>query len=202
METKARLKKLEDLTGKKFNRLTVLRLDKERTRNDKYWRVFWICECECGKIKSVVAGGLRSGSTKSCGCWKLENSREVCRKNFTKETTILPRRDIFTQYAAKCKTKKIEFLIGECDFYELIEKPCYYCGDGLNNVKTVRTSSTKIKTYHYNGIDRIDNSKGYIKDNVVPCCNICNKAKRDLPLTNFYKWVIMIHDNLIKTKQI
>jgi len=200
METKAKLKKLEDLTNKKFNRLTVIKLDEERTKNDKYWRVFWICRCDCGKIKSVSAGSLRDNHTKSCGCWKIENSREVCRKNFTKEITVPPRRNIFTQYIAKCKKKNIEFLISENNFYELIERPCYYCGSNPKNLKTVRTSATKVKKYFYNGIDRINNNKGYEKNNVVPCCNICNKAKLNLPLTEFYNWVKMIYSYL-KDKQ-
>ena len=175
METKVKFKKLDDLTNKKFNRLTVLKLDEERTKNDKYWRVFWICKCDCGTIKSICAGNLRRNTTKSCGCWKLENSKDVCRKNFTKEFTIPPRRNVFIQYLAKCKRKNIEFLITEPEFYKLIESSCYYCGCDLKNLKTIKTSVTKTKKYYYNGIDRIDNNRGYIKDNVVSCCNICNK---------------------------
>jgi len=43
--------------------------------------------------------------------------------------------------------------------------------------------------YYYNGIDRIDSSKGYIKDNIRPCCGICNKAKRDLSDSVFKSWI-------------
>lgn len=48
------------------------------------------------------------------------------------------------------------------EFKNIISKPCTYCGD-------IR----KI------GLDRIDNSKGHIKTNVVPCCYECNTAKSD-----------------------
>lgn len=54
-----------DLTGKTFNKLTVLELDKEHTTHRK---TFWKCQCECGNIISVNGSNLQSGNTKSCGC--------------------------------------------------------------------------------------------------------------------------------------
>ena len=55
--------RLEDLTGKKFNKLTVLMRDSEKKN-----RPYWICECECGNHVSVRADLLKSGNTKACGC--------------------------------------------------------------------------------------------------------------------------------------
>jgi len=54
----------EDLTGKKFNRLTII----GRVKNTK--GVVWECVCDCGKITHVVTQKLSSGRTKSCGCFK------------------------------------------------------------------------------------------------------------------------------------
>lgn len=45
-------------------------------------------------------------------------------------------------------------------------------------------------------IDRIDSSKGYIKDNIVLCCAITNTMKMDLPFEEFKKWINDIHNNL------
>ena len=59
---------LDDLIGKKFGYLTVIKRD-----NSKQWdRPHWICQCDCGKIKekSVSSGDLKSGHTYSCGCLK------------------------------------------------------------------------------------------------------------------------------------
>jgi len=42
--------------------------------------------------------------------------------------------------------------------------------------------------YIYNGLDRIDNEKGYLLDNVTPCCKICNQAKHALSLDDFLAW--------------
>ncbi|MBQ8296854.1 MAG: hypothetical protein IJX77_03625 [Ruminococcus sp.] len=57
---------LKDLTGKTFNRLTVIRRDTSRDG------VYWICRCDCGREVSVRAYNLTSGSTKSCGCLNNE----------------------------------------------------------------------------------------------------------------------------------
>lgn len=41
----------------------------------------------------------------------------------------------------------------------------------------------------YNGIDRMDNSLGYISGNVVTCCQICNRAKGAMLLEDFMLWI-------------
>lgn len=56
-----------DLTGKKFGRLTVLRL----SHKEKYNK-FYICLCSCGIEKTIYQGSLSRGSTKSCGCLNKE----------------------------------------------------------------------------------------------------------------------------------
>lgn len=40
-----------------------------------------------------------------------------------------------------------------------------------------------------NGIDRVDNSKGYTSDNCVPCCWACNNAKKNNSSSEFLAWV-------------
>lgn len=59
---------LLDITGKKYTRLTVLEL----SHRDKKGRIFWICRCDCGNIKTVHSWHLRRGGTKSCGCLKRD----------------------------------------------------------------------------------------------------------------------------------
>lgn len=53
-----------DLTGQKFDRLKVV----SRSGKTKCCDSTWICECECGNVKTVASGDLKKGSTKSCGC--------------------------------------------------------------------------------------------------------------------------------------
>lgn len=59
----------EDLTGKRFGRLTVLKQDKSRL---KAHNIYWICKCDCGNEKSVSTGNLRGGNVKSCGCLRID----------------------------------------------------------------------------------------------------------------------------------
>ena len=67
---------MEDLKGKKFNRLTVI----EYVKKDKYYNSYWLCKCDCGNEVIVTAGRLRSGHTQSCGCYMKERSKETCVK--------------------------------------------------------------------------------------------------------------------------
>lgn len=59
----------DDLSGQRFTRLLVIELDKSNTTKEAYW----ICQCDCGKIKSVRSSHLKDKSTTSCGCLGLEN---------------------------------------------------------------------------------------------------------------------------------
>ena len=60
--------KLVDLTGKQFGKLTVVK----RLQSKKYpsggGATVYLCVCECGNKKAVLAGNLRNGHTTSCGC--------------------------------------------------------------------------------------------------------------------------------------
>lgn len=53
---------LKDMTGKRFGRLTVLKLAEIRTE------AMWLCRCDCGELTTVAGSELRKGGTKSCGC--------------------------------------------------------------------------------------------------------------------------------------
>ena len=64
--------KFENLVGKKFNRLTVIK----RVEYNKK-EVMWLCKCDCGNETIVSTGHLKSGHSKSCGCL----SREMAKKN-------------------------------------------------------------------------------------------------------------------------
>ena len=60
---------MKDLTGKKFNRLTVL---SKCNYNNKYGRCMWHCKCDCGKELDLCSNSLLKNNTKSCGCLKME----------------------------------------------------------------------------------------------------------------------------------
>lgn len=50
--------------------------------------------------------------------------------------------------------------------------------------------------YTYNGIDRVNNDIGYIKNNCIPCCKICNRAKNSMSYDDFLNWIkILVKNN-------
>lgn len=63
------MSKCINLIGQKFGRLTVIEKDKNRKTNSGS---YWICKCDCGKIKSIKSSSLRRGEIQSCGCLRNE----------------------------------------------------------------------------------------------------------------------------------
>lgn len=61
-----------DLTGMRFNRLTVL----GRAESGKDGRARWLCKCDCGNERIVLGKSLRNGHTQSCGCLNKDRTSE------------------------------------------------------------------------------------------------------------------------------
>lgn len=60
--------KVRNLLGRRFGRLTVI----SRASNNKRGKARWLCQCECGRKKVILADSLLSGKTISCGCYRKE----------------------------------------------------------------------------------------------------------------------------------
>ncbi len=170
-----------ELIGKKFNRWTVI--DKIGTKileNCRQGKTYWLCKCDCGKIKEVYGNSLVSGKSISCGCFKRKHPKGLS-----------ARRMVFVEYRTKCKRKKWEFDLTEEEFNELIIKDCFYCGSGPSNISN---KNSIYGSFEYNGIDRINNDKGYTKQNIVTSCKNCNLAKRKLSTKEFFNMIKMIYE--------
>lgn len=68
--------------------------------------------------------------------------------------------------------------------FVLIKDACNYCGDPSN------------WPVSRNGIDRVDNNKGYNESNCVSCCAFCNSAKKERSLEEFIAWIKRLHSRL------
>ena len=66
------MSKFIDIKGKKYNRWTVLSLDRIENK-----RAYWLCECECGTQRVISSSSLRCGNSKSCGCLHKENVKRT-----------------------------------------------------------------------------------------------------------------------------
>lgn len=94
-----------------------------------------------------------------------------------------PGKTAWNQYRTSAKTRGYEFSLTKEDLTGLIFSSCFYCNSEPNPV---------------NGIDRIDNTLGYVLGNSVPCCTICNKAKGVMTLKEFRNWVTIIYNKFGK----
>lgn len=64
-----------DITGKKFNRLTAIRLHHIEKYNHGT-RHFWEFQCDCGKIIILNKSNVTDGHTQSCGCYHSQKTKE------------------------------------------------------------------------------------------------------------------------------
>lgn len=76
-------KKIIDLTGHVFGRLTVVR----RVENNGAGIPMWECGCECGNTTIVRGDTLRYGYTQSCGCLARENAAKRIRERCMGKTS-------------------------------------------------------------------------------------------------------------------
>lgn len=66
------MRKILDLVGQKFGKLTVIKL----SHFNKYRQLCWVCLCDCGNKKIITGSNLKS-KTRSCGCIKKEGNRKT-----------------------------------------------------------------------------------------------------------------------------
>lgn len=165
-----------DLTGRRFGRLMV----KEIAGKDKYGDL-WRCICDCGNEKVVPRRHLNDGryATHSCGCLALEARRIRGKKIPHRRPPGEASRHVrFYNYARGARIRGLSFDLTEDEFAIITQQYCAYCG-------AEPATSTNGKGYNgqyiYNGIDRIDNTKGYSIDNIRACCARCNYMKSSLP---------------------
>lgn len=64
----------EDLTGRKIGKLVVLQKSNKSDR-----RLYWDCQCECGKIITVKGDDLRQQKQLSCGCLSSKGEEEIAK---------------------------------------------------------------------------------------------------------------------------
>lgn len=57
-----------DLIGQRFGRLIVIK----HVGINKWKNSTWLCQCDCGKKKTICGNNLRRKVTQSCGCLQVE----------------------------------------------------------------------------------------------------------------------------------
>lgn len=159
--------------GDKFGRLTAL----EYQYTGKHYRRYYSFRCDCGSEIILQVSNVSSGNTKSCGWLAREYKLKRISNNHSEITAII------LGYKRHAIRRGFKFLLTRKDVANIINQNCYYCGDSPSNRKITKNSISGGLLY--NGLDRVDSSKDYTLDNVVPSCGFCNRAKQDKPISLF-----------------
>lgn len=189
--------KKKDWTGKRIALLTFIRPTDKRDKNNHY--ILWEAKCDCGNEALIVPCVANCGRISSCGCLQEQSRIKSCSKlglqSRKYEPVITSARQVWKNHYGDLDNFDL--------FYQLSQKPCHYCGaipstisnKGIRNKANYKASDNQIinGNFIYNGIDRVDNTKSHTPDNIVPCCQICNYAKRDNTVKEFLDLITRIH---------
>lgn len=171
-----------DITNQRFGKLVAIEYVGNRG---------WLCRCDCGNTKIATGSNLRKGATKSCGCLHKVTARQNGMAN------ALPDGEssfngLYYGYIKRAKKKNIIFSLDRDSFRELTKQNCYYCGIEPQQAINVRGLNRGGTAYIYNGIDRVDNEKGYEIGNVVSCCKECNNKKHHITIDMCRKIIVFV----------
>lgn len=123
-----------DLTGRRFGRLLCIKKDITVAKPTR-----WICECDCGNIKSVLLTALTCGRTKSCGCLRRE-----CTSKRLSKTNEFVLDEINKIVIIKCNHNKE--LIISIDDYDLVKN--YYWWTNKNYGMTRHKDTKNMLQIH------------------------------------------------------
>lgn len=93
----------KDLTGQRFGKMTVIKRAENYYSPNGKPRIKWECKCDCGKTFITKGETIKSGHTKSCGCYHLETIKKA-REGITKIEGV--RVPLLTRKKSANKTSK------------------------------------------------------------------------------------------------
>jgi 5-methylcytosine-specific restriction endonuclease McrA len=177
---------IKDIAGQRFGRFQVLSC----AGKSRFGTYNWNCRCDCGTEKVVDGSSLRCGKTISCGCWMLDEKKQRYQRRrdqgLSRGTGF---RMLVNDYKRGAKLRKHSWNLSEDLVAEITKATCVYCG---RPPSLTYKSLTKGAAWLYNGIDRVDNARGYEPDNVVPCCKRCNLMKGRMTVAEFLQAVAAV----------
>jgi len=174
--------------GKKFGRLTIIKLLDVRKGGSRVWE----CICDCGNTKNVKTNKLKNSHTQSCGCFQKECAKKSIINNslYIKDNNLRGHRwngvgdlsgTYFDSIRLGAKSRNLEFNISKDYLWNLFLKQKRKCI--LSGIDLVMPVSKKIKGNA--SVDRIDSSIGYIDGNIQWIHKDINKMKMAIPQNRF-----------------
>lgn len=92
--------RVKNLVGQRFERLTVISHAGQRSVSRNH---FWNCVCACGATVTVDGAHLRSGATKSCGCYARNVARAAGDRTRTHGMARSSTYNIWRSMLARCE---------------------------------------------------------------------------------------------------
>ena len=157
------LENVKDYTGLETNKFIILKKQKTKAKNQCYEYIALCKFCN----KEFITNSQKISTNRGC------NNCGICPKREKRKNGY---EVLYKSYQYSAKKRKLEFNLKIEEFIETVTKNCYYCG----MEPSLRDNERKILSIYTNGIDRLNNTKGYLKDNCVPCCPTCNLMKLNL----------------------
>lgn len=182
----------KNITGQRFGMLVAV---KPAFKDPKKRTWYWEYMCDCGNITIKQGSSVTSQHIRSCGCLKKECIKYLSKDAAKKEYGAAARRVLYLNYKHNAKKRNIFFNLYFEEFKLLTTSNCVYCGREPSKIYQQKDLNGPCV---YNGVDREDNSIGYVINNCVSCCHTCNMAKRAMSKIEFLEWVkrVAIHNKL------
>jgi hypothetical protein len=140
-----------DLVGQTFERLTVLKRD-----HGKYW----LCQCSCGETTIVAGYRLKSGHTRSCGCFR----RECTTQKNLRHGLATRRGGREPEYIAWQNMKKRCLDKNSVDYKNYGGRGITVSAEWLNDYPKFRADMGAKPTPKHT-LERVNNNGGYMKSN-------------------------------------
>jgi hypothetical protein len=174
-------KSVKNILGDRYNRLTVIEFD----RLEKNKGAFWKCRCDCGTIKVIYSGDLRSGNTKSCGCYFKEIAgKQSITHGKTKDNKISGSYRSWRCMKARCTNPKNN------QYYNYGARGITFCDRWNKYENFLEDMGERPDGY---SLERIDPNRNYEPEN---CCWILNKEQAKN--TRKTVWVILNGEKMIQ----
>lgn len=153
-----------DITGKKFNRLTAIRLHHIEKYNHGT-KHFWLYKCDCGNEVVLNKNNVSNGHTQSCGCFQREQTAKASSSHNLSRVRLY---HIWNGIKARCYNKNnpaYKYYGGRgiciCEKWKDDFKAFYDWS--MNN--GYKEETRKSNNYNILTIDRIDTNGNYCPEN-------------------------------------
>lgn len=202
------MSKTTNYVGQRIKNFVVIEKTKQKKiRKDGRYFAIYKCQCDCGTIFSLNTSEF-SYKVGCEDCAKEHHYKEAVKSRRSNPNNKPPRHTTLSKLSPETNGIKrgsyannivgwikgtalkrgLEWKLDPVEVFYMIQEPCHYCNNEVSFPNT------------RNGLDRVDNNIGYIKDNVVPCCYPCNIAKHEMDIEEFRLFIIRINEHWASKK--